>query len=292
LLLLNNKHESNLGRKKRRLLVKTSKPYIEEFILMNDTITTLREQWEALRLELLVPARLTDEDFAAILKAREDSSRRVFVERLPIVVAQFKEAAQEEIMRYAKKQKNVVYHKTSGLFRTLEPDTFALDVAVRYGADIDKINMALFGLGVDPDWKARVEIGLYKKEKAPPIHSDAYLIRLPTKMCMVYASRLGDLPAWVIKGRDDLNASREVRQLIKKAEKGFWGRAARTELRERGVLVPTNLGDVILMRAGPIASLMEIRKIMEEGVSTRHCSSPVPKGGSYSAFLRQFACGA
>jgi len=231
---------------------------------MNDVkndIATLRNQWDALlKLDVLAPAKLTDEDLEIVLAARNEAPNREVGARMPMIVAQFKKAAQKEIMKRARKKTPYA-----------QSDKFGR----RYAADIEKINKVLFGediwfmKGIRSGLSAEAYIGRFAEPITGELHSDG-----GRGFC--YAARLGDLPIWYIRGQDSLNASKKTRGLMRHAQYPS-GELAREELRERKILLPLPFGDVALM-------LNYENPYITGG--TLHCSSPVPKRGAVSAFFR------
>jgi len=236
---------------------------------MKDTIIALREKWNALQLKLLVPARLADEDFGAVLAAREDSLTIGFRERLPLIVASFKESAQEEIMRRARTQQCTVRS-------TPEQGD--------YCSDINAMNRVLFRASAhsEPD----IQIGHFTRPRKPRLHRDEYQgYDRATQMDirnsdLMYTARIGGLAAHYVRGKDEMNATPEVQALIVQAQENDTPESARAiqTLCEQRILVPLSLGSVALLLACPDNEA--------SANGTLHCSCPVPPEGAYSAFFR------
>ena len=220
---------------------------------MQFSIDTMRAKWDALqpRLKLLNTAPLTNEDFTAVLAAKEDPFSPVFLEHMPITVARFKKSAQEEIMHGAR------------LFSTLVTQT---PFANAYLSDTAAINKVLFDTRLDGE---DIALGFFSTPRARTLHADGNGGPHP-----IYIARLGALPVWYIHHKDEMHASDEVRCLIEDASYEE-GEEARQELARRGILIPLPLNDVALI----------FTKTKLDFAGTLHCSSVLPPEGAHSAFF-------
>jgi len=218
---------------------------------MKDSVTTMRAKWNALQLQLLVPAPLTDEDFAILATAREDPLNQAFLEHTPLVVARFREDAQDEIMHCAR-----LFAKTG----------IVLPYHRAYISDTTAINKILFGTASET---SDTLLGFFSTSRARCLHGDGNNGPHP-----IYLGRIGALPAWYIRHKDEMTASDEVRRLIEEAGEPE-GEEARQELERREILIQLPLNDVALI----------LSRTSEKFAGTMHCSSLLPPEGAYSAFF-------
>ena len=252
----------------------------------NEIIRSLREQWDALQLDLLVPAKLTDRDFAAILAARENSADPIFRRRLPMIVARFKRAAREEIMRRAREERKLYTSYPNP--DVGEYSREAEKLAQRYQADIRKINRVLFNAPVTNE--VEMEFGLYREKRFEELHADEYDCREKHEAKLIYSGRIEALEMWAVKGWKQVAASKKIKRLFDEAR--FTGSIfARRELRDLKILAPVPANAVTLMLGVPKETIMRGRSIRpgETDRGTLHCSGPVHPGGVYSAFAHIYA---
>jgi len=166
----------------------------------------------------------------------------------------------------------------------------AAEIAKSYRGDIEKMNEVLFGTAVGAE--TEIEFGRYRRARAKDLHCDNYPVSVENVGALFYTARVGALPTMCILGRDERDATPDIRALIEHAKDGFSevGANARRDLFEQKILVPAELGDVTLMRGKPDVGFTHARiSAEEEKLGTWHCSSFVPRGGAYSAFFRAVA---
>ena len=249
----------------------------------DERVRFLREQWKALRLELLAPAKLTDKDFAAILAARDDGAADVFRVRLPMRVARFKSWIRDDIDIYGNVLRGNAAFGPEGTGRYRGVCLLMKDLGSAYERDIAKIHAVLFGNPYVRRLDA--EEGIQTEARSPYLHADARTFT----HAAVYMARLSAFPFWYISGKDQLKASAPVARLIANAmlddeefknrfdwpERCILAPMAREELKRRKILKPSALGDVMMI----------LGSVTSPNPGTLHCSAPfVPD--RYSAFLR------
>jgi hypothetical protein len=75
---------------------------------MNEAVNKFRQEWEKLELDLLVPAHLSNEQCAALLRGRENrNDKAFFTEMSGATIARFREAAKNEILTWATTQEEM-----------------------------------------------------------------------------------------------------------------------------------------------------------------------------------------
>lgn len=264
-----------------------------------NSVSDLRDQWHALQLEVLTPAALTDEQFAAILHARQVRDQlgpfpkyraaikylRPFYRAAGITVARIKEGSSQDICEYIKSIPDLCATVPDSMFVGASSNQIVYG-SYRPGSvkkfirslrqDMDKIHSCLFDLrlGGSP-----IEsVGLYKRARVAALHADDD-DSIRQSHSVIYLMRLHALPFETIHGSSFASLSFGERMLVRLARnersilRGF-SAVSRGVLRRRHILKKAALGDVVLLAGGP------------EG--TLHCSSPVPRGGVGSGFFSYF----
>jgi hypothetical protein len=245
----------------------------------------LRERWNALKLEVLVPAALRDEELDAIIKFCADQEDTSLYLEMPVTVARFAPEVREELLSFAK---NKYPDRTKS---GKNPDALGKDTARllnRYNSDLSLIHQTLFGIhpctGMgDFDY----QLGHFKRRRTTHIHVD------DLTGTFEYISRLGDkIPILAINGRKMVAAMREIPRLIKQAING--NRGTMQKLIDLKILEPVEPGAVVLMATQGFDGLPDFDNAWDYNLGyelqgTLHGSSPVPKGGTYCFFLRTSA---
>lgn len=219
----------------------------------------IREDWEKLKLDLLIPVQLSDEQCMAIVSGRENRREAGFFSHMSgATVAHFKEAAANEIMAWARTQSHMRHDRMDA-----GGDEYVYGMSVRFLDDIEKIHRTIFRRGyVAP---GGTDIGLFFHELggAHLMHQDRQGNNNP-----FYTARLGDLPMLYISGKNHKKYDPIVRET----------RRSRSKLLKMGALEEASLGDVVM-------AFTSSEAVPHRG-GTWHCGSPVPRGGSHSAFFR------
>jgi len=236
---------------------------------MTDAIATLRAEWNTLKLELSVPANLRRDDFEAVLLARKNPVDDVYRARLPMSVACLKDEVQKEMMGFEDSFKSTTSDDCRKVERKYQE---------AYIRDIDKINLVLFRANAlsyfFPEMRLRTQTSAYVGN----IHTD-----WGEPHYALYLARVSALPVLCISGKKDMEASDEVRALIKEGSYGAGPERepARKKLREMKILEPLPLGDIGLLLTRPHYDPPDL--------GTKHCSSPVAPGKEiFSGMFRAF----
>lgn len=243
-------------------------------------MSSMRERYDSLKLEVLDKVEFSELEWKVLEIGRADPLSMTYRDQLPIVVAQFKLAAREEVMAWARKQ------------RATDWDC-DLPVIEKYNAEITAIDKALFDLPyTHSEFDSR--IGKFTNVRAPGIHED---FGEGTNR-RVYLSRLGNLPVMYIRRAEMQGTSSatmgRVSELLRKATGHNSSMAeiikSKRELAKMNILKALPLGDIALM-----AIYSDQRDVITShsrpGQGTLHSSSELPfrwglPRSAYSAFFR------
>jgi hypothetical protein len=221
---------------------------------MEQSISELKREWEALKFELLTPATLTDEQWLAIQHLQNNFGSADAHRAIPFTVARFKNREKFKILKWACKQSGT-FEESEREFCNLMNKSFQNDTSKIFQLFFNSSGTAL---------SADCEIGLYRKSRAPFLHADA---GSDQNVPIAFLVRLGNLPIEVIHGGRVAAATKRELELIAfargKSNAGAERRIAMTVLRDLDILVPVPLGDVVMMLNGKDGTL--------------HCSSHFPK---------------
>lgn len=238
---------------------------------ISSQIAEIHAEYKALNLELSVPAKLTRDDFEAVLLARQNPVDDIYRARLPISVAHFKDEKQKELMGFEDAFRSGMLEICRNAERGYE------DAYVR---DADKINQVFFKANTVLCFFSEMHLRTQTSAYVGDIHTD-----WGEPHYALYLTRVGALPVLYISGKKDVEASDEVRALIKEGSRGSSPEyePAREKLREMKILEALPLGDVGLFLTRP----QYYYDLPDLG--TKHCSSPVPPGEEiFSAQFRAF----
>ncbi|MDX2027745.1 MAG: hypothetical protein SFW62_03820 [Alphaproteobacteria bacterium] len=280
---------------------------------MSDTILTissLREQWNALQLKALIPAPLTDEQLVAVLYLQQVREKlgdkpvpkdaiiqlKPFYEAMPIAVAHVKRKAAREICALirgfpspkAKKElpRRDRYHRRC----TRNLDSGRYQAVERVREECKKIHQTLFGTpGKEDD--SEFEVGLFRRPRNSTLHADG----CGAFYGVEYLLRLNALPYEVVDGARFAVLSNQEKALVRLAQEPLSllrsqkkykgadgiGRASRDMLRRKGILRRVPLGEVNLI--APSDSCLPGNR------GTLHCSSLTPRRGAHSGLFRYWA---
>ena len=253
---------------------------------MQDIIFSVKDRWDALCREVLQPgkelkilalAALADDVLEAIGQASLDPMNRAFREALPVSVARVTQQAQDEMMRYAENP-YACFERANDRIVVNSLDAAEDKYRELFRQDMERIHAALFN--VPYVYGAEAEMRIKAKAKVGVLHQDSAGEEYPNEFAASYICRVGAAAALCMAGKEQLNASPEIQQLIEDARAPLFAakrEKAIAQLCARKILVPNGLGDVTLLLARN-CDAMGI-------VGTLHCSPPTPPDDFFSAFL-------
>ena len=237
-------------------------------------INNISNKWRSLTLDLLVPVKFSAEQWDLIVRARRNMADPQFTRAIPIVVADFKDAARTTILHWASSQRRTFFFVNEE--DAIRPKRFVKETTRRFFDDISAIHDVLFDRRIESR-RYDCEIGRFYHKRVGVLHTDG---EQNTSTAPLYLARVGALPIEVVREEAMFRASKYERRLIAlgKAPVRYgnpddedypW---AIERLRVRKLLTALPLNQVALALEGRSGTL--------------HCSSEIPEGGAVSAFFR------
>ena len=238
---------------------------------MSIRISNLKKRWEALELELFVPARLSRRQMEAIEHVRRTphthSALTQLSRALPVALATMPAEQTTRLLGLADQDDKVgrvqCYEKHMMKDRSLLND------------DLKKLHHALFQI-TPRHTGLEFEVGEYRHQRAARLHADTETTQ-PISRNVGYVMRFGALPLEAITGERLHKATADEMRIIHKAREYLPNNSANfdalTELREQKILKPLPLATLYMFLSGT-------------QYGTLHCSSPVRPEGVRSGFIR------
>jgi hypothetical protein len=230
------------------------------FIKVQSDWRLIKARWQQLgeQLELLDPVALSDEEFQLLACWREDPDNKKIYDQLPLRVAQWREAAIEEVTRKAVAQTGVID----------ENGKDPASILYRFQSDMRKIDAALFGAHAHSQMEVRGQLGSFDAIEYGSAHLHLDELHKPR----LYLSRLIALPTCAVD-RVRLKSLGPLQRI--RAEWLIW-RAGfddadpkfRKKLRRMGVLKAMRLNSVSLLATHQYHRPKEL--------ATVHCASDIP----------------
>jgi hypothetical protein len=155
------------------------------FIKVRHDWRSIKTDWQQIGAQLCIldPVVLSDKDFRLIAQWRKNSGDIEARRQLPLVVAHFRQVAQEEIMNWARMH----------VAERRDTPHNDLPVLLNYCADMNLLDEVLFGSGKKKNFVS--EIGVATQDPWERVHIDNEIWYQ-----RVYLSRLQALPTLYIRG--------------------------------------------------------------------------------------------
>ena len=212
---------------------------------LDSKIAELKRNWHALDLKTMNKREFTPDEWTALGRYCLDPNDAIALRALPIKLAEFKAAAQEVALDYARHQTGV---NQDVLLEPSLPAKFKL-LADQIDQDYHAIAKKL--LGRDVGWQAQIDAGMWSKPLKDYVHVDT----IEDNQSMILG-RIG-LPFEFIDGKTAEGRREELMGIPTE------------ELRVKGLLTGADDNGVYLLATDPDKAPFTR--------STLHCSMPVEK---------------